>query len=100
MPRRQVGKPWLAIPLIALLGGCFAWYYLVRSYRQLNTAKYEVVGALEERLPASPYWRAEWWALGEGKDPARYWPLSHIEQWLPILFAGTYLGGFIALLLA
>lgn len=93
-------EAWLAVPVTALLGGCFAWYYLVRSYRQLNTAKYEVVGALEERLPASPYWRAEWWALGEGKDPKRYWPVSHIEQWLPILFAATYLGGFIALILA
>ncbi len=92
-------EAWLVIPVIALLSECFAWYYVVRSYRQLNTAKYEVVGALEERLPASPYWRAEWWALGEGKDASRYWPLSHIEQWLPMLFAATYLGGYIAVVL-
>jgi len=87
---------WLLVPLVALLGECFAWYYLVRSYRLLNAAKYEVVGALEERLPASPYWRAEWWALGEGRDPRRYWPLSHIEQWVPLLFAATYVAGFAA----
>ncbi len=86
----------LVIPLVVVLGQCFAWYYLVRSYRQLNTAKYEVVGALEERLPASPYWRAEWYALGEGKDRSRYWPLSHIEQWIPVLFAFAYVAGFIA----
>jgi hypothetical protein len=95
------GQPWwLVIPLLALLGECFAWYYLVRSYRLLNAAKYEVVGALEERLPASPYWRAEWWALGEGKDPTRYWPLSHIEQWIPVLFVAVYVAGFLAILLA
>ncbi len=94
------GEPWwMLIPLVALLGECFAWYYVVRSYRQLNAAKYEVVGALEERLPASPYWRAEWWALGEGKDPRRYWPLSHIEQWIPALFAATYIAGFVAILI-
>jgi hypothetical protein len=84
----------LVFPLIALLGQCAAWLYLVRSYRQLNTAKYEVIGQLEERLPASPYWRAEWKALGEGKDRSKYWPLSHIEQWIPTLFAATYLAGF------
>jgi hypothetical protein len=97
-PGGHVG--WLAVPATVLMAECFAWYYIVRSYRQLNSAKYEVVGALEERLPASPYWRAEWWALGEGKDPSRYWPISHIEQWLPVLFAATYLTGYIALLVA
>jgi hypothetical protein len=87
---------WLMIPAVALVGECFAWFYLVRSYRLLNDAKYRVVGALEKRLPASPFWRAEWWALGEGHDRARYWPLSHIEQWIPILFALTYIGGVVA----
>lgn len=88
----------LLLPLVVVLGQCFAWYYLVRSYRQLNTAKYEVVGALEERLPASPYWRAEWYALGEGKDRSRYWPLSHVEQGIPLLFGVTYVAGYISVL--
>jgi hypothetical protein len=91
---------WLAIPLVAMLGQCFAWFSLVRSYRLLNGAKYRVVGALEERLPASPFWRAEWWELGEGRDPRRYWPLSHIENWIPVLFALTYFAGFLAIVLA
>jgi hypothetical protein len=89
---------WLAFPLMMLLGECFAWFYLLRSYRLLNTAKYEVVGALETRLPASPYWRAEWVALGEGRNPKRYWPLSHIESWVPAFFAALYIGGFVALM--
>jgi hypothetical protein len=89
---------WLIFPLIAILGQCFAWFYLVLSYRLLNTAKYEVVGALEERLPASPYWRAERAVLGAGKDPKKFWPLSHIEKWIPILFGSVYVAGFIALL--
>ena len=87
---------WLVFPLVAALGECFAWFYLVRSYRLLNTAKYAVIGRLEERLPASPYWRAEWWALGEGKDPKKYWPLTHIEKWIPLLFGAVFLAGFIA----
>jgi hypothetical protein len=89
---------WLTFPLMMLLGECFAWFYILRSYRLLNSAKYKVVGALESRLPASPYWRAEWVALGEGKDPTKYWPLSHIESWIPVFFAALYVGGFVALM--
>jgi hypothetical protein len=93
------GSGWgLVFPLFGLEGQCAAWFYLVRSYRQLNSAKFEVVGALEERLPASPCWRAEWTALGEGRDRSKYWPLTHLEQWIPILFAIVYLGVFIGAL--
>ena len=98
LPGRPPAQPWwLVVPLLAVLGECGAWFSLVRSYRLLNAAKYEVIGALEERLPASPYWRAEWWALGEGRDPRRYWPLSHIERAVPVFFGLTYLAGFLAL---
>ncbi len=86
----------LVLPLVALLGQCGAWFYLVRSYRLLNSAKFEVVGALEERLPASPFWREEWRRLGEGHDWRRYWPLSHIEAWIPVLFALTYLAAAVS----
>ncbi|MEV2223998.1 hypothetical protein AB0E01_29540 [Nocardia vinacea] len=80
----------LAFPTSALVVQCGAWYYLLRSYRQLNAAKYQVVGALEERLPASPYWRAEWTALGQGRNRRLYRPLTHLEQWVPVIFALTY----------
>ena len=79
---------------------CAAWFWIVRSYRQLNAAKWAVVGAFERRLPASPWWSAEWVALGEGRDPARYLPISHVEQWIPPLFAAAYAGGFLALVLS
>jgi hypothetical protein len=85
----------LAFLFVGLIIECMAWFWLLRSYRQLNSAKYAVIGVMEERLPASPYWSAEWMALGEGQDPARYWPLSHIEQWIPSLFAIIYVFGFI-----
>lgn len=92
----QVPGNWLlVVPLLVLLVQVSAWFWLIRSYRQLNAAKYVVVGALEERLPASPYWRAEWKALGEGKDKARYWPMTHLEQWVPVVFAAVYLVGFV-----
>lgn len=90
--------PWLGLfPLITLVGQCIVWYSILRSYRQLNSAKWAVVGALEIRLPASPWSSAEWNALGEGKDHQKYLPLTYIEHWIPWLFAVAYVGGFIVL---
>lgn len=92
---------WLGVgPFVALLLQCLVWFWIIRSYRQLSAGKWAVVGALERRLPASPWWSAEWKALGEGKDPTRYWPLTHVEQWVPFLFAAAYIAGFTALALA
>ncbi|MFD3704975.1 hypothetical protein ACFWUP_17715 [Nocardia sp. NPDC058658] len=98
--KERSGAPdWLLLfPLFALLLQCLAWYWLVRSYRQLNAGKYVVIGAIEQRLPAGPYWRAEWAALGRGEAPSRYLPMTHVEQLIPMLFASTYVAGFIALL--
>lgn len=91
---------WVALfPSLALLVQCGAWFSILRSYRQLNGGKWAVVGALEQRLPASPYWCAEWVALGQGKDRRRYWPLTHVEQWVPLVFAVLYLAGFVTLLI-
>ncbi|GAA3504723.1 hypothetical protein GCM10019016_118360 [Streptomyces prasinosporus] len=86
-----------AAGLVILLAQCAAWFVMVRSYRQLNTAKYAVVGAFEQKLPAYAYSRAEWKALGEGRDWRRYLPLTHVEQWVPVTFAVAYVLGFCAL---
>ena len=97
---RPIGPAWLlGFPLIALVGQCLAWFWLLRSYRQLNSGKYAVIGALEELLPTSPYWSAEWHVLGEGEDKVKYWPMTHLEQWVPLLFGATYIGAFLAALL-
>jgi hypothetical protein len=91
-------SPWLGLfPTAVLVMQCFVWFWVIRSYRQLNAAKWAVVGAFEARFPASPWRSAEWEALGHGTDPSRYWPLTHIEQWVPPLFALAYIGGFIVL---
>ncbi len=79
--------------LAAVLALCYTWWRIVKSYRQLNTAKFKVIGEFEKRLPASPYWSAEWKALGEGKDPGLYTPLSEIENWVPFIFGSLYVAG-------
>ncbi|MDG9709151.1 RipA family octameric membrane protein [Streptomyces sp. DH10] len=96
--RGVVGLPVLLLlaGLVILFAQCAAWYVMVRSYRQLNFAKWAVIGALEERLPAYAYSRAEWKASGEGRDWRKYMPLTHVEQWVPVIFAVSYLVGFCA----
>lgn len=89
----------LAAGLLILLTQCLTWFVMVRSYRQLNAAKYKVIGALEERLPAFAYSRAEWGSLGEGKDWRAYVPLTDVEQWVPIVFGAAYVLGFLAVAL-
>jgi hypothetical protein len=91
-------SPWLLLPVLALaLALCLAWFWLVRSYRQLNSGKFAVIGALEQRLPASPWWNGEWNALrGAEKDKSTYWALTHLEIWVPLLFALAYIYGAIA----
>ncbi len=76
---------------IAAIVLCYVWKRLIKSYRQLNTAKYAVIGEFEKKLPASPYWSAEWSALGEGKDPKKYKQLTAVEKWVPIVFMCLYL---------
>jgi hypothetical protein len=63
----------------------------------LNAVKYAVIGALEERLPASPVWGAEWSFLSQGRGFSKYWPLTQVEQSIPVLFAAGYTLGFLLL---
>lgn len=70
------------------LAGCMLtlfWYNIINSYRNLNTAKWQVVQDIEKRLPISPY-DAEWDAVQRGKNPKLYRPISHIESWVPGVF--------------
>lgn len=83
----------VAVPLAAVLALCYYWWKLVRSYRQLNTAKFKVVGEFEAKLPARPFGEAEWKMLGEGKDPKLYTPLTQVENRIPLVFALIYVTG-------
>lgn len=85
----KIPTVWIIPPFIAVLLLCFVWWRIVNSYRQLNSGKYAIVGEMEKYLPSKPY-AAEWVILGKGKDPKLYRPLTHVENWVPILFAILY----------
>jgi hypothetical protein len=78
-------------PLFALSGLAFSitWFYIVKSYRQLNSGKFKVIHEIEKHLPLALY-KGEWEALGEGLDPNLYRPLTHIENYAPMTFELIY----------
>jgi hypothetical protein len=87
-----INPSWLIIfPLLGILTLTIVWWWLLRSYRNLNSAKFKVVGHLEKKLPSSPYWSAEWKELGEGKDLKKYLPLTVLEKFVPIVFGILYI---------
>ena len=69
---------------------CFAWYFTLKSYRQLNSGKFEVIHEMEKLLPLSCY-AYEWDILDKGENPSKYWPISHIEKIVPAIFFVAYL---------
>ncbi|MEU9097887.1 hypothetical protein [Streptomyces sp. NPDC048361] len=83
--------------LLVLLSLCTAWWFTLRSYQQLNNGKFQVIAALEERLPARAFKAAEWQALQEGRNWNAYLPLTHVERWIPAIFATTYVLGCVGL---
>ena len=77
--------PYLWLVAAAGIALSYLWYRLIRSYRDLNTAKFKVVHEIEKRLPLSPY-DAEWEAMGRGNNPKLYKPFTHIETGVPWAF--------------
>lgn len=77
--------------LIAVVGLiiCVIFWFLIRSYKQLNTGKFTVLHEIEKELPLALY-KYEWGVLGEGKNKKLYYPFSHVEQLIPITFGIIY----------
>ena len=81
-----------AWPVLFLLSGLFGmalsvvWYGNIRSYRELNTAKFAIINELEKQLPTAGY-ADEWELLRPKEGPPKYFQLSRIEQFVPVLFA-------------
>lgn len=93
------GAGWLP-PLFSFIGViiCIIFWYLLRSYKQMNTGKYKVIHKIEKHLPLALY-DFEWKILKQGKDRKVYYPFSHIELNIPWIFGIIYLAlGIICIL--
>lgn len=94
----------LVIAAIAGVVLAVVWWLLLRYYRRLNSAKFQVINAMEERLPTKPY--SDEWAIlhpapaDEGAKSSRWtrwWrrEVKHreatiVEQVIPFVFMGIY----------
>jgi len=78
-----------------------AWWALLRGYRDLNSAKFEIILAMEERLPVRVYgdeWdrlRREPLRFSLRRDARRAWlaqyrELGRVERIVPWIFALIY----------
>lgn len=98
----EVTSDWFALfPFLIICLLLFFWWKLINSYKQLNSAKFRIIGLLEEKLPAKIYGEAEWKTLlEEGKNRKTYWPLTHLESKVPGIFFLGYLLLFLGVLLS
>lgn len=77
-------------PFVAVIALCYVWWRVIFSYRQLNTGKFAVIHEIERLMPMALF-KGEWNAMGEGKDPRRYLPLTHVENYVPLCFGIMYI---------
>ncbi len=87
------------------------WWALLKSYRDLNTAKFEIILAMEERLPVRVYgdeWdrlRREPGRLSLRRDRLRSWlaqyrELGRVERVVPWAFTLIYVTEIVRQLIA
>jgi len=101
----------LAVPAVAGCIFAIVWWLLLRYYRRLSAAKWDVINRLEERLPASPFtdeWKGMYpdeplSAAGatrqvRGRDRLGHWwrrtkhrEATAVEQIVPFVFVLVYI---------
>ncbi len=79
----------LLVPFVGISIG-YCWYKIIKSYSQLNKAKFQVIHTVEQKLPIALF-QTEWHVLGKGKDHKKYRPLSDTERFIPITFIALYI---------
>lgn len=95
-PRESVmGPDRFGLTLTAVVGLVLAgsWWLLLRSYRDLNSAKFKVITEVEQQFDVRPFAR-EWEFLKT--DPVKRWrpryaELGFVERVVPLVFAGVYI---------
>lgn len=94
------GLKWY-LPVAGLLF-CVTWWALLKSYRDLNSAKFQIILGMEERLPVRVYADEKRIYKGEPvrfqlrrkvitKWIAQYRELNRVERIVPAVFGAIYL---------
>ena len=94
----NVGQEFYLLIGFAGITLCLLWFFIIRSYRSMNRAKFKVIHEIERILPIAPY-DTEWKVAGQGKKPLIHIPFTYIEMLVPWVFlslhiAVVFLGGW------
>ena len=73
----------VAVPILGIAVSLL-WSRIIRSHRDLNRVKFELIHELERHLPAAPY-TCEWRLAEQGRGRS-YRAVTDIERWLPWTF--------------
>jgi len=73
---------WSALVFIVAILFTFSWWRLIKYYRELNKAKFEVINKIEEKLPAKGF-TVEWEIKKTYKKPGKHSRISFGEMWIP-----------------
>ena len=86
-----IEKPiiFIMVPFVGM-AICYCWHRIIKSYTQLNRAKFRVINSAEKKLPLS-LWETEWDLLGRGKDKNKYVSFSSTEKLIPVIFTVLYI---------
>lgn len=85
----DVVKYWYVIVVLGVILS-YIWYYQLKSCQLLNAGKFQLISEMEQRLPFNMY-SYEWEFLRYGEDRTKYWPISHLEKKIPIMFFLLYI---------
>ena len=86
----------MLVPILGILVSVL-WYQIIKSHRDLNAVKFQIIHQLEEHLPVALY-AYEWQLAGEGRGTS-YSAVTHIEQGIPIAFVVLHIILLISLFL-
>lgn len=76
---------WIVFACISGILLCISWYFLLRSYRNLNSGRFTLIQEIEKELPARIYARE--WEIVLNRRGKRYIRQTFIEQFTPIVFS-------------
>ena len=81
---------YLLVP-VALAGLIVSFLSLriIRAYKDLNAAKFDVILELEQYLPAAAL-GYEWELLKQPPKGKAYWPVSDLERHIYLVFGGLH----------
>ncbi|GAA2358945.1 hypothetical protein GCM10010404_10120 [Nonomuraea africana] len=91
----NVQRAWPMSLVLAVVGVALSatWWFQLRSYRDLNRAKFTVINEIELRLPVQPF-TSEWKSLVQTRTNSwwrRYADLGASERFIPGVFAVLHL---------